>query len=73
MMSDFALNKKKESRVYGKRTTLYQNHQFNIEKPAFYKEEVNYIDNDVYNKSNEFWDENRFENLNKMNVGFIKC
>ena len=71
MMSDFALNKKEDSRgVYGKRTTLYQNHQFNIEKPiAFYKEEVNYIDNDVYNKSNEFWDENRFENLNKDERG----
>ena len=71
MMSDFALNKKEESRgVYGKRTTLYQNHQFNIEKPtAFYKEEVNYIDNDVYNKSNEFWEENRFENLNKDERG----
>jgi hypothetical protein len=33
MMSDFALNKRRFSWVYGKRTTLYQNHQFNIEKP----------------------------------------
>ncbi|MBX9886425.1 MAG: DUF5686 and carboxypeptidase regulatory-like domain-containing protein [Flavobacteriaceae bacterium] len=71
MMSDFALNKKEESRgVYGKRTTLYQNHKFNIEQPlAFYKEEVNYIDNTVYNKSDEFWEENRFENLNKDERG----
>lgn len=71
MMSDFALNKKEESKgVYGKRTTLYQNHQFNIEKPIdFYKDEVNYIDNEVYNKSDEFWDENRFENLNKDERG----
>lgn len=71
MMSDFALSKKEESRgIYGKRTTLYQNHQFNIEKPvAFYKDEVNYIDNAVYNKSDEFWDENRFENLNKDERG----
>ncbi len=74
MMSDFALNKKDESKgVYGKRTTLYQNHKFNIEKPAaFYKDEVNYIDNDVYNKSDAYWDENRFENLNKDEKGVYK-
>ncbi|MFL9831319.1 DUF5686 family protein [Flavobacterium sp. ST-87] len=74
MMSDFALNKKEESKgVYGKRTTLYQNHQFNIEKPAsFYKEEVNFIDNEVYNKSDRYWDENRFENLNKDERGIYK-
>ncbi|GEC71053.1 CarboxypepD_reg-like domain-containing protein [Flavobacterium flevense] len=74
MMSDFALNKKEESKgVYGKRTTLYQNHQFNVEKPAaFYKDEVNYIDNEVYNKSDKFWEENRFENLNKDERGVYK-
>ena len=71
MMSDFAFSKKEESKgMYGKRTTLYQNHQFNIEKPvAFYKDEVNFVDNEVYNKSDEFWDENRFENLNKDERG----
>ena len=74
MMSDFALNKKEESKgVYGKRTTLYQNHQFNVEKPvAFYKEEVNYIDNEVYNRDVKYWDENRFENLNKDEKGIYK-
>jgi len=74
MMSDFALNKKEESKgVYGKRTTLYQNHQFNIEKPvAFYKEEVNYIDNEVYNRDEKYWEENRFENLNKDEKGIYK-
>ncbi len=74
MMSDFALNKKEESKgLYGKRTTLYQNHKFNIEKPAsFYKEEVNYIDNEVYNRSEAYWDENRFENLNKDERGVYK-
>lgn len=74
MMSDFALNKKDESKgVYGKRTTLYQNHKFNIEKPAaFYKDEVNYIDNEVYNRSDKYWEENRFENLNKDEKGVYK-
>ena len=67
MMSDFALRKKEESKgVYGKRTTLYRNFKFDDKKPdKFYKEEVNYIDNQVYGRSNEYWDENRFENLNK--------
>ncbi|MCF6133295.1 DUF5686 and carboxypeptidase-like regulatory domain-containing protein [Flavobacterium wongokense] len=67
MMSDFALRKKEESKgVYGKRTTLYRNFKFNEKKPdKFYKQEVNYIDNEVYQRSNEYWDENRFEHLNK--------
>jgi hypothetical protein len=74
MMSDFALNKKEESKgVYGKRTTLYDNHIFNKEKPeAFYREEVSYIDNAVYNKSDEYWEENRFEKLNKDERGIYK-
>jgi len=67
MMSDFALRKKEESKgVYGKRTTLYRNFKFDEKKPdKFYKEEVNYINNEVYQRSNEYWEENRFENLNK--------
>ncbi|WP_284652838.1 DUF5686 and carboxypeptidase-like regulatory domain-containing protein [Flavobacterium terrisoli] len=67
MMSDFALRKKEESKgVYGKRTTLYKNFKFNEKKPEkFFKNEVNYIDNEVYMRSDEYWDENRFENLNK--------
>ncbi|UPT69471.1 MAG: DUF5686 and carboxypeptidase regulatory-like domain-containing protein [Flavobacterium sp. JAD_PAG50586_2] len=67
MMSDFALRKKEESKgVYGKRTTLYRNFKFDEKKPdKFYKEEVNYINNEVYQRTNEYWDENRFEKLNK--------
>jgi Family of unknown function (DUF5686)/CarboxypepD_reg-like domain len=74
LMSDFALNKKEKSKgVYGKRTSFYRNHEFNKEKPvAFYKDEVNYIDNDVYNKSDEYWHENRFENLSKDELGVYK-
>jgi hypothetical protein len=67
MMSDFALRKKEESKgVYGKRTTLYRNFKFDEKKSdKFYKDEVNFIDNEVYARTNEYWDENRFENLNK--------
>lgn len=74
MMTDFALNKKEKSRgVYGKRTTLFRNHKFDIEKPdKFYKEEVNYYDDAVYTRSDEFWEENRFESLNKDEVGIYK-
>lgn len=74
MMSDFALNKKEESKgVYGKRTTLYDNHVFNKEKPDnFYREEVSYIDNSVYNKSEEYWEDNRFERLTKDERGVYK-
>lgn len=74
MMSDFALNKKEESKgVYGKRTTLVRNHKFNEVKPdKFYKEEVNFVDNAVYNKDDSYWEENRFEKLNKDEIGVYK-
>ncbi len=67
MMSDFALRKKEASKgVYGKRTTLYKNFKFDEKKPdKFYKDEINYIDNAVYNRSDDYWEQNRFENLNK--------
>lgn len=74
MMTDFALNKKEKSRgIYGKRTTMFQNHKFDIQKPVdFYKEEVNHYDESVYTKPDEFWEENRFENLNKDEKGIYK-
>ena len=74
MMTDFALNKKEDSKgVYGKRTSLYRDHKFNTEKPEkFYRDEVNYLDKDVYNKSEEYWEENRFENLTKDEKGVYK-
>ncbi len=74
MMSDFALSKKEFSKgVYGKRTTFYKNHKFNIEKPKkFYKDDTNFIDNSVYTKSDDFWKENRFEKLSKDEAGVYK-
>lgn len=66
-MSDFAFSKKDESRgIYGKRTTLYDNHVFNIKKERnFYKAQVDPYQWEVYNRPNEFWEERRMENLNK--------
>ena len=74
MMSDFALKKKEESKgVYGKRSTLYRNFKFDEKKPDnFYKQEVNFIDNFAYKKTDEFWEENRFEKLNKDEVAIYK-
>jgi hypothetical protein len=74
MMSDFALNKKETSKgVYGKRTTLFRDYVFDKKKPdEFYAADVNFNDESIYGKSDEFWDENRFESLNKDEKGVYK-
>ncbi|MFL9843061.1 DUF5686 and carboxypeptidase-like regulatory domain-containing protein [Flavobacterium rhizosphaerae] len=74
MMSDFALNKKEDSKgVYGKRTTLFRDYEFNIKKPDdFYTPEVNYYDEEVHNRSDEYWEENRFESLNQDERGIYQ-
>jgi hypothetical protein len=74
MMSDFAFSKKEKSRgVYGKRTTLYNNYEFDVEKEKkFYDEEVFYFDKDAYDRDDSFWDANRLEKLNKDEVGVYK-
>jgi hypothetical protein len=74
MLSDFALNKKEKSRgVYGKRTTLYDNYEFDIAKDKkFYEEEVYSYDEDAYNRDDTFWADNRMESLNKDERGVYK-
>ncbi len=74
IMSDFAFSKNEKSKgIYGKRTTLYRNFKFNQKKPEkFYKEDVNFLDHSVYNKPDEYWEKNRFERLNKEEVGIYK-
>ncbi|MEN8123547.1 MAG: DUF5686 family protein [Bacteroidota bacterium] len=72
-MSDFSLNNKDLSKgVYGKRTTLFDNHIFNVKRPDnFYKADVDQSE-DIFNKSNDFWSENRQERLNKDEVGIYE-
>lgn len=73
IMSDFALNQKDKSRgVYGKRTSLYGNHLFGLERPEEnYKEQIQ--DNEVmYNQTDEFWEQNRMEALNEDEEGIYK-
>lgn len=69
LMTDFALRKKDDSKgVYGKRTTLFRNYEFDKKKPdEFYKPEVNanYYNDSINNRSDEYWADNRFESLNK--------
>ncbi|MGB3591675.1 MAG: DUF5686 family protein [Nonlabens sp.] len=65
-LSDFAISKKEESKgIYGKRTTLFDNYQFDIPKPdGFYRRRVSDYDPDVYSRDEAYWDENRLEKLN---------
>lgn len=74
MMSDFALRKKEKSRgVYGRRTTLYSNYKFDIEKDKkFYDREVYNYDKDIYNRDDAFWAAKRLEDLNKNEQGVYK-
>lgn len=74
MMSDFAFNKKEGSRgVYGKRTTLFDNYEFDkLKDKKFYDEEVYNYDKDVYDRDEAFWDDNRLEALNKDEKGVYK-
>jgi hypothetical protein len=74
MMTDFALTKKEKSNgMYGKRTTMFKNHEFNQPKDdKFYREEVNTFDKEVYTKTDDYWDENRFESLNSNEKGIYE-
>jgi len=73
-LSDFAMNKKEKSRgVYGKRTTLYDNYKFNQPKDKEYYDKVIYnYDEDIYNRADDFWQNNRLEALNKDEKGVYK-
>lgn len=73
-MSDFSFNKKEKSRgIYGKRTTLYDNYLFDVPKEnKFYSQEVYSYNEDVYNRDDAFWEENRMEALNKDERGVYK-
>jgi len=66
-MTDFSLTKKEESRgVYGKRTTLYDNYVFDKPKGnAFYNYQPEVYNEAIYNRDDQFWTQNRQEELNK--------
>ena len=74
LMSDFALNKREKSKgVYGKRTSLYNNYDFKTKlKESLFAKRVNEYAPEVYNKTDEFWNNNRLETLNKDEQGIYK-
>ncbi len=74
MLSDFAFSKKEKSRgVYGKRTTVYDNYQFDLEKPKkFYESGSDPYDPRVFERDSVFWQNARLESLNKDEEGIFK-
>ena len=71
---DFSLRDKESARgIYGKRTVLYDDYNFNNKKPLkFYDTRVLDFKEAVYNRDDEFWKKNRLEELNGDERGVYK-
>ncbi|WP_136466165.1 DUF5686 and carboxypeptidase-like regulatory domain-containing protein [Flagellimonas onchidii] len=74
MLSDFSLSKKEKSRgIYGKRTTVYDNYQFDTNRSEeFYKSESDPYDPRVFSQDSTFWKNARLEKLNEDESGIFK-
>ncbi len=74
MLSDFSFSKKEESRgVYGKRTTVYDNHSFNNPRPAeFYRTHSDPYDPKVFDRDSIFWTNARLEGLSEDEQGIFE-
>jgi len=74
MMTDFSIRNKEESKgLYGKRTTYYKNHKFNLKRPEnFYTSEINTFDENVLARDDAFWESYRFEPLSKDELGIYQ-
>ncbi len=74
MLSDFSFSKKEKSRgVYGKRTTVYDNYAFDLERPeVFYKAAADPYDSRVFKRDSVFWKNARLEQLNEDESGIFK-
>src|SRR5690554_7169561 len=70
-MTDFSIRQSEKSKgMYGKRTTYYQNFDFNKKKPLnFYRSEVNTFNEALMNRPDEFWEGYRFEPLSEEEKG----
>ena len=73
-LSDFSFRKKEDAQgIYGKRTTLFDNYKFDIEKDKkFYKNQVSAYSEEIYNRDDKFWEERRMERLSKDEKGVYK-
>jgi len=74
MMSDFSLNKKDKSKgVYGRRTTLFDNYNFvTTRDDKFYNKRVDTYKEEIYNRPDDYWKENRLEKLNDDEEGVYR-
>ncbi len=74
MLSDFSFSKKEESRgVYGKRTTVFDNYNFNNPRSEdFYKAVSDPYDPRVFSQDSIFWENARLERLNEDESGIFK-
>ncbi|CAN5324771.1 hypothetical protein BH23BAC2_BH23BAC2_04730 [soil metagenome] len=66
-MANFSFRNEIDSRgIYGKKTVFYDNYKFDIPKPSkFYDHRVTSYNPEVYNRGEEFWQENRLEPLSR--------
>ncbi|MEM7483766.1 MAG: DUF5686 family protein [Bacteroidota bacterium] len=73
MLSDFSFSKKEASRgVYGKRTTVYDNYEFDTKRPEeFYKAKSDPYDPRVFTRDSTFWKNARLERLNEDESGIF--
>ncbi|MBT8262273.1 MAG: DUF5686 and carboxypeptidase regulatory-like domain-containing protein [Bacteroidia bacterium] len=73
-LSDFSLKKKEGARgIYGKRTTLYDNYEFDKQKDKkFYGEQTDPYAYEIYNRPDDFWEQKRMESLSKDEKGVYK-
>ena len=70
-LSDFSFRKKEDAQgIYGKRTTLFDNYTFDVQKEkSFYTEQIDPYQPEIYDRSDSFWEERRLEKLNKDEQG----
>jgi hypothetical protein len=73
-MSDFSFRDKEDAKgIYGRRTTLFDDYKFDLPKEkSFYKAQVDPYQYEIYNRPDEYWEENRLENLNKDELSVYK-
>lgn len=70
-VTNFAFNKNDDAKgVYGQRTTAYDNFEFDKEMPdKFYSKKRTRFDKNVYNRSQEFWQNERMQSLSEEERG----
>lgn len=73
-LSDFSFQKKESAKgVYGKRTTIYDNYVFDIPRDKkFYNQHEDRYREEIYNRSEDYWELNRLEKLGKDEKGIYK-